>query len=300
MLRRAEFALLALTCLSSTTHGLKIIGAGFGRTGTDSLKTALGILGYRTYHMKEIMENWRIRDLELWTSYFNGSVPISAIADEMYAGNNYTAAVDFPTSAAWQDLADYYPEAKIILTERSTPENWYDSARVTILQKPFPMAVFPLLSQFFYMFDKMTTNMWKVIMKLEEPRSPRGKDKDTLIEAYKENSETARDFDERRMLIFDVKEGWEPLCDFLKVEVPETPFPTTNSRSEFQNMQYIAIAVLVVPLLLIGAFMLYLSRIFFPIYPAGTTPAATAAATGTAAASAPAAPLKNKDTAKTD
>src|SRR5207248_1610854 len=107
--------------------GLKIIGAGFGRTGTMSLKVALEELGFRPcYHMIEVFE--RPADIAVWEVAAMGK-PIDWAA--LFAG--YQATVDWPACIFYKELMHVYPDAKVILTVRN-PENWYESAKSTIFQ----------------------------------------------------------------------------------------------------------------------------------------------------------------------
>lgn len=230
--------LLALLVSTSsrigTTLALEIVGAGFGRTGTDSLREALEILGYRTYHMRVIIENRLDNHTHLWKSYFQGETPVGDIVDELYKKNGFTAAVDFPTAGAWKDLAMFYPEAKIILTERSSPEKWWESASETILVPKLPFRIAFNISPFFGNVRTMIIALWNRVFQL--PRTLTHKDGDVAIAAYKKNSKEAREFEDgRRTLAFNVMEGWEPLCSFLGKEIPSVPFPHSNTRQEFHR-----------------------------------------------------------------
>ena len=104
---------------------LKLIGAGLGRTGTASLKVALEELGIgRCYHMSEILQNPACT--QDWIDAANGN----ADWDKIFSG--YTATVDNPGCGFWRELADYYPNAKVILTIRDA-EKWYESTDETCL-----------------------------------------------------------------------------------------------------------------------------------------------------------------------
>src|SRR5205823_4535388 len=112
---------------ASEGKGLKIIGAGFGRTGTMSLKVALEELGFSPcYHMIEVFE--RPADIAVWEGAAVGK-PIDWEA--LFAG--YQATVDWPACIFYKELMQVYPDAKVLLTVRN-PENWYESANSTIFQ----------------------------------------------------------------------------------------------------------------------------------------------------------------------
>ena len=105
--------------------GLKVIGAGFGRTGTKSLQLALEELGFgKCYHMEELFRN--PEGVVHWESAYQEKE-----TDWNALFQNYDSAVDFPTSMYYKELADHYPDSKVILTVRD-PEKWYKSAYDTI------------------------------------------------------------------------------------------------------------------------------------------------------------------------
>lgn len=192
---------------------LKVIGAGFGRTGTMSLKLALEQLGFGPcYHMVEVFKNpeapkWWIDAADGkpdWPKIFNG----------------YNATVDWPNCTFYAELAAFYPEAKVILTERD-PEAWFKSTQETI----FPNQVPPDTGQ---PFDTMVR---KVIAPLFDFRM---REHDHVIDVFKRhNAEVRRRIPAERLLVYEVAQGWEPLCKFLGVPVPATPMPKTNTTEEF-------------------------------------------------------------------
>jgi hypothetical protein len=198
--------------------GLKVIGAGFGRTGTLSLKTALEELGFgRCYHMEEVMKN--PRHLKYWAQIFHGG---KADWENLFKG--YQSATDWPVAAYYQDLMSVYPDAKIILTVRD-PERWHKSIMNTIYQLSRKFARFtriiPVVHRF---FNGMEIVIWEGIFdkKLEE--------KAYAVEVFRKHiEEVKRMVPEDRLLIFEAGQGWEPLCAFLKVPVPANkPYPHKN------------------------------------------------------------------------
>lgn len=199
--------------------GLKIIGSGFGRTGTMSTKMALEQLGFGPcHHMTEVMQN--PAQPAFWDALAQGQELDWA---EVFAG--YSAQVDFPGAAVWQELAVAFPEARIIHTERPE-EDWWASYSTTIgkffvhrhnLTLPPPIAA---------IFETMDTLLIKGVMG--------GLDKDSAISAYRRNNEKVRSaIAADRLLVFTPSDGWDPLCDFLGVDVPEGDFPRSNARDEF-------------------------------------------------------------------
>lgn len=199
--------------------GLKVIGSGFGRTGTMSTKMALEQLGFGPcHHMVEVMGNpaqpahWAARaagrDVD-WSDVFEG----------------YVSQVDFPGASVWHELSIAFPDAKVIHTERPE-EDWWASYSATIgkffahrksLDLPPPVAA---------VFETMDTLLLQGLFG--------GLDRERSIAAYRRNSEKVRaTIPADRLLVFTPADGWAPLCRFLDVPVPEGPFPRSNAREEF-------------------------------------------------------------------
>lgn len=132
--------------------GLKIIGAGVGRTGTLSLKVALEELGYGPcYHMSELLKT--PQHLALWEA---------ASRDEPIDWNaifaSYQSAVDWPVCSFYEELMQAYPQAKVILTVRD-PESWYESASSTIFQMRITVVRFPIVSRLFSLLAALQPRM---------------------------------------------------------------------------------------------------------------------------------------------
>jgi hypothetical protein len=197
--------------------GLKVIGAGFGRTGTFSLKIALEELGFRPcYHMTELFSIPEAN--EQWEAITRG-VPVDWNA--VFAG--YQATVDWPACTFYKELVQAYPEAKVLLTVRD-PEKWYESARKTIYQ----VADRELVSPHARMINAL---IWQGTF------NGKFEDKDYAIAIFQRHIEEVKQLvAAEKLLVYDVKEGWGPLCAFLGVEVPvDMPFPHLNDRDEFMG-----------------------------------------------------------------
>lgn len=205
---------------------LKVIGAGFGRTGTMSLKAALETLGYmKTHHMIEVLPDPRQRDL--WEAVAEGAIPDW---DDIFKG--FQASCDFPSSIFYRELAGRYPEAKVILTVRSA-ESWYESAHGTIyaVGKAVPGWITSLIPQ--ARQTKTITNglIWDKIF------DGRFEDVAHAKQVFLDHIDTVmRTIPAERLLVYEVKTGWEPLCAFLGHEVPVEPFPHVNDKAEFHAM----------------------------------------------------------------
>ncbi len=205
---------------------MKVIGAGFGRTGTMSLKIALEQLGFDPcYHMIEVIK--RPQHVRLWQRVADGE---QVDWSEIFA--NFEAGVDYPISNYYRELIDAYPEAKVILSVRE-PERWYESTLHTIYQ----MSKVPLHLRWLLpplgRYIKMTNQIiWDGLF------GGRLEDKAFAIQLFEEHiEEVQRTVPSERLLIFRPRDGWEPLCAFLEVPVPEgRPFPHVNERKMMQGM----------------------------------------------------------------
>jgi hypothetical protein len=197
---------------------LRIIGAGVGRTGTLSLKMAIDQLGLGPcHHMKEVFSNIP-KQVPLWAAALKGQPDWAAI----YKG--YTSAVDWPTARFYRELHGEYPSAKFVLTQRS-PESWTESFSDTIYQLMRKRAEAPPeLDAWFSM----------AIDVIAQTGFPGGLDLTALTKAYVTHNEAVQAaIPAHQLLVYRVKEGWEPLCAFLDVPVPTDPFPRANDRAEF-------------------------------------------------------------------
>ncbi|MDF1775040.1 MAG: hypothetical protein P1V13_03360 [Rhizobiaceae bacterium] len=196
---------------------LEIIGAGFGRTGTYSLKAALEHLGFGPcHHMSEVVSD--PRQIKAWCAVTEGRPDFDAI----FSG--FRSAVDFPVSAYWQDVLTATPNARVILSHREA-EDWYGSFSQTILPLILDKEAWPQnAAPWFEMIEKV------IIGKALGGRT----DRDGILKAYRANEAAARELEAQgKVLVFNVRDGWEPLCRFLGVDLPDAPFPKTNARADF-------------------------------------------------------------------
>ncbi|MEH6409237.1 MAG: sulfotransferase family protein [Hyphomonas sp.] len=196
---------------------LSVISAGFGRTGTMSLKLALEQLGLGPcHHMIEVIGNGAVQ-VPLWNDALAGKPDFGAIYD------GYNSAVDWPSAAFWKELAEAYPDAKIILSTRSA-ESWYDSISETILATVWAPEKWP----------PQAVDWFRMVTKVLERSFGEAKDKDAIIAAFHAHEAAVKAaIPAERLLVHSAKDGWEPLCAFLGVPVPQTPYPRTNSKEEF-------------------------------------------------------------------
>ena len=196
---------------------LKVIGAGFGRTGTLSLKLAIEKLGLGPcHHMMEVFG--KPEHIALWQRAADGHEVDWA---EVFEG--YEAAVDWPVCAFWRELAEVYPEAKFILSKRDA-NKWFDSASATI---------FAGMKK----FDGENPH-GKMVNTLIVNNTFHGdvSDREAAISIFeRHNQEVIATLPPERLLVFEASQGWQPLCDFLEVPVPDEPYPRTNSTEDFQK-----------------------------------------------------------------
>ena len=199
---------------------LSVIGAGFGRTGTLSLKGALETLGFnKCYHMIEVFSE--PNHSPQWLAAAQGK-PVNW--EQLLDG--YAASVDWPACYFYKELAEQYPEAKVILSVRD-PEAWFKSASNTI----FPMIASPVSGD-----DEIHRNqqiMAKEVI-LKQTFGGDLQNKDRAIEIYKQHiEEVKRTIPAERLLEFEAKQGWGPLCEFLGQPIPDEPYPRVNTSEEF-------------------------------------------------------------------
>lgn len=152
--------------------------------------------------------------------------------DGLFEG--YRATVDWPGCTFYGPLMVAYPGAKVVLSVRD-PERWYESARKTIFTAPRGLK--PLLQL------AVTPRQWRsvrVVRRILQVQTFRGRERDkayTLKVFQRHIDEVKRTVPPERLLVYDVKEGWGPLCRFLEVPVPGTPFPHVNDAATFhENM----------------------------------------------------------------
>jgi hypothetical protein len=201
---------------------LQVIGAGFGRTGTHSLQVALETLGFGPcHHMREVMAH--PKQAATWQAAQRGEKVDWArfLAD-------YRASVDWPSCTFYRELMVAFPDAKVLLSVRD-PERWYESTRETIYELSgggmpgWLRRIAPPLRAVHDTASLIWTNTF----------GGRFEDKAHAIAVFEANiAEVERVVPPERLLVFEVSQGWGPLCEFLGVPVPDQPFPRLNDREE--------------------------------------------------------------------
>ncbi|HJE57216.1 MAG TPA: sulfotransferase family protein [Nocardiopsis listeri] len=207
---------------------MKVIGAGFGRTGTYSLKVALEQIGFGPCdHMYEIAE--RPERIHKWLDVVEGR---SEDWDSLFAG--YESGVDWPTAAYWRELSEHYPEAKVVLTVRD-PNKWYESTQQTVFKRN------PWVRPLTWLAERQSPDL-RAFLRMDRAsvvdRVFGGSvhDKQHMISVFERHiAEVRATISPDRLLVYELGQGWEPLCEFLDVPVPNTSFPRLNKRSEFSK-----------------------------------------------------------------
>lgn len=239
---RLIFLLLLSTHLAQST--IQVIGTGTGRTGSTTLHEALSILGYKTYHMKEILTGGSSRapELDYWFDAFTTNCSHPEQLKDILEKHEYTAtvhAINFPCHDAL--LFDLYPDAKVIHTERSSAELWHDSvshsickiSRDSMLMRIFGI-FFPILRKFKnftpLLMGRAIFGQYEAVQNVttEYCLSHKGE----MIQFYNDHNARIKAVvpEDRLLVISNHKDGWEKLCEFLEVPVPDVPFPHVNKR----------------------------------------------------------------------
>jgi hypothetical protein len=211
---------------------VKVIGAGFGRTGTWSLKAALEELGFGPcYHMTEVFTH--PEHAAFWGSAWRGEP-----ADWEGVLGGYEATVDWPACTFYEELMEWHPEAKVLLSVRD-PEPWYESTRSTIYElsmllesSPIARLIFGLIS--LLVFGGFAGGRTSIVndMIWQGTFDGRFEDKAYAIEVFERHiEEVKRRVPSERLLVYEVTEGWVPLCEFLGVPEPEETFPHLNDAT---------------------------------------------------------------------
>jgi hypothetical protein len=200
---------------------LRVVGAGVGRTGTESLKQALErLLGGPCYHMLEVIQ--RPEMFAYWSAAARGE-PVDW--DEAFA--DYVACVDWPAAAYWPEISAAYPDALVLLSVRSSPDVWFRSASDTIF-KHLAQAGGPVPPGFEENSEAILGMLERFTKDVLNP--------DAAKAAYEAHNQKVRDtIPADRLLEWQPGDGWEPICDRLGIDVPDEPFPHANTTEMFNE-----------------------------------------------------------------
>jgi hypothetical protein len=200
---------------------LRVVGAGLGRTGTNSLKIALEkLLGGPCYHMFELVQ--REQDTAVWDAAERGEE-----VDWQSALEGFVASVDWPAAAFWRELLAANPDAFVLLSKRDSAETWWASMEKTIvvaLSRPAPPD------------DPATAERRAVTRRILASRLAREwQDRDAAMAGYERHNQAVRDaVPAERLIEWQPGEGWEPICSALGLAISDMPFPHENTTSDFR------------------------------------------------------------------
>jgi len=195
---------------------LQAIGAGLPRTGTTSLKAALEqLLEGNCYHMDEfftrVQEDW-----PLWWAAFDGDRDALARVTA-----DWVAALDWPASILWRELAAIYPHAPVILSHRGDSATWWKSVDATVWGS-------------MRMPSSDVIELWNDKMRKTAGLGEVWDGEDVARNFYDTHMQEVIDtIEPDRLLVWEASEGWGPLCTTLGVPVPESDFMHRNTTAEF-------------------------------------------------------------------
>jgi Sulfotransferase domain len=210
---------------------MRVIGAGLPRTGTLTQKLALEQLGFDPcYHWVNVIAD--LDQVELWNKALDGEGPW----DVLFAGQE--ATVDWPGGYFYEELADVYPDAKVLLSVREG-ESWERSFRDTIWTMSYGDGVMPLLSRARERVDPRWERYQRLVDRMfwgPQGTFADGREPEQMIaQMHAHNERVKQVVPAERLLVWNVREGWGPLCEFLEVDVPAEPLPHANDREVFNE-----------------------------------------------------------------
>ena len=218
---------------------MKLIGAGLPRTATTTQMIALEMLGLPCYHMRDMMA-----DPATSVPQFRKALEGDADWDEIFEGKE--SIVDWPGSYHWRELMDVYPDAKVLLSVRSA-ESWVDSMHKTIAAIWFGDSLMHHLAQAQYQIDPVYASWLDVLhdMWTEAGMMVGSKADPEMMAAEMEewNQAVIDTVPAERLLVWNPKDGWEPLCELLDLDVPSEPLPHVNDVETFQKALIMAPAI---------------------------------------------------------
>jgi hypothetical protein len=203
---------------------MKLIGAGLPRTGTMSTRAALNTLGLRAYHMEEAVMKYERGDLDKWNALFEGT---GTVDWQQFIGE-YDATTDAPACFFYKELMEAFPDALVLLNVRD-PENWCNSLEA-LIQMGDKIGKYLNFIPRFRKYRRDSLN-WKKILYGGD-----NSDRANLIASFtRHNEEVKATVPPERLLVYRVSDGWEPLCKFLGVPVPNEPFPHLNKGEDLDK-----------------------------------------------------------------
>jgi hypothetical protein len=212
---------------------MKVIGAGLPRTATTTQMLALEMLGVGPcYHMRDLLADLE-GQLGYWESALDGNPDWDAVFD------GYASVTDWPGAYHWRELMDVYPDAKVLLSVRDGL-SWERSMRDTIWPMYHADTLLHHMSRARYHVDPLWRRWVDLMIGMtwthEAPFAGSYSDSHEMIDAMERwNDEVMRTVPADRLLVWHPEDGWEPLCAFLEVPVPDEPLPNVNDTRMFRD-----------------------------------------------------------------
>jgi hypothetical protein len=210
---------------------MKVLGVGFGRTGTLSLKAALEEIGAGPcFHMLDLIQGEnKERDLPYWVKIANDE-PV----DWHEVFEPWEATVDWPAASKWRELIDVFPDVPVLLNVREF-DGFYESCKNTILAVKLAAQRGEIQQD--TNREMPAPELWGVIEKLiwQGDFQGRFEDKEWVRQMYYDRIEEIKNTVPERLTVWELGDGWGPICEMLGVEEPDKPFPHLHDTNEFRS-----------------------------------------------------------------
>lgn len=211
---------------------VQVIGAGLPRTGTSSMKAALERLGFGpTYHMFEFLSH--PEHMPRWRhAVYDDTV------DWDYVLQGYGSGVDWPFSYFWRELAAAYPQAKVVLNDRD-PHSWYTSMSSTMFGFVATLrgdVAMPSPDEGWMDMDRMIA-MMRILWTSLFGQCDHVPDEQEAVAAFRRHrAAVVEAVPAERLLVYELGQGWGPLCAFLGAAEPDTAFPHLNDTEAMHGV----------------------------------------------------------------
>ncbi|KAL4911012.1 hypothetical protein BDW74DRAFT_172467 [Aspergillus multicolor] len=228
-------------------HEMKVLCLGLPQTGTLTLYRALNTLGYNTYHLTEACLDYQNDALALWNTALRAKYYIPEL--KSFEGEDfgrmlwrYDAVTDIPACLFITELMDAYPDAKIILNTAKDDKSWVESMensyyKIIKMKRLWALAhVDTIYLRPFRRLLRSTLNLYT--------QGKRTRNKDHLPAYYKAHNAAVKGAAQlrgRKVLEYNIKQGWKPLCEFLDKEVPKDEYPVSAEEDFIVGYQYIVV-----------------------------------------------------------
>ena len=202
------FAARIFLVLWPVVVGFKVLDVGAPRTGTQSMYSAMRILGLNPLHTG--------LDLKIRPALCNYLFGNGSLDDALGIFDAFDGAMDEPVMLMYEEVMAAFPEAKFLLTI-SAPESWFKTyvdlittSHIETTGYPKPAAECTAMASWGCIFDGSSTEAQK----------------HTCLQNYERHIQRVQDMiPPQRLLVYNWSDGWTPLCHFLGLPIPEEDFP---------------------------------------------------------------------------